>query len=198
VACGTPFEPKRPNPHGYLATSLAVTCPRLGASYGLWDTLRTKINKSAFDTLFCASQNASRESLAASCRPASYADWDVAVAAQGLVHHMACGAPFEPKGTNPHGYLATRVAVTPYFALRKMFPGRVWYPLVGQLGMRIGTSPLLRKAWACGTPFEPKRTNPHGYLAARLAAKLYFALRKMLPGRVWQPLVGQLRMRIGT
>ena len=125
VACGTPFEPKRPNPHGYLATSLAVTCPRLGASYGLWDTLRTKINKSACDTLFCASQNASSESLAASCRPAGHADWDVAVAAQGLVHHMACGAPFEPKGTNPHGYLATRLAVTPYFALRKMFPGRV-------------------------------------------------------------------------
>ena len=86
VACGTPFEPKRPNPHGYLATSLAVTCPRLGASYGLWDTLRTQINKSACDTLFCASQNASREGLAASCRAAIYADWHVAFAAQGLVH----------------------------------------------------------------------------------------------------------------
>ena len=109
---------------------------------------------------------------------------------------MACGTPFERKRPNPQGYLAASLAVTPYFALRKMFPGRVWYPLVGQLGMRIGTSPLLRKAWACGTPFEPKRTNPHGYLAARLAVKPYFALRKMLPGRVWQPLVGQPAMWI--
>ena len=40
---------------------------------------------------------------------ASYGLWDI------------CGT----KKTNPHGYLAARLAVTPYFALRKMLPGGV-------------------------------------------------------------------------
>ena len=51
---------------------------------------------------------------------------------------------------------------------------------------------------ACGTLFEAKRANPHGYLAARLSVRPYFAVRKMLPGRVWQRLVGQPAIRIGT
>ena len=61
-ACGTLFETTRANLHRYLAARLVV------------------------NTLVCASQNASREGLAASCRAASYADWHVAFAAEGLVH----------------------------------------------------------------------------------------------------------------
>ena len=81
-----------------------------------------------------ASQKASREGLAASCRPASYSDWQVAFAAQGLVHHVACGTPFEPKRANPHGYQAplarfgglARAGGLP-FALSPLFvPGALW------------------------------------------------------------------------
>jgi hypothetical protein len=40
--------------------------------------------------------------------------------------------------------------------------------------------------------------HPHGYLAARLSVRPYFAVRKMLPGRVWQRLERQPATRIGT
>ena len=111
---------------------------------------------------------------------------------------MACGTPFEPKRANPHGYLATRLAVTPYFALRKMLPRRVWQPLVGQPARRIGTCARLGASYGLWYTLYTKITHPHGYLEARLAVTHYFALRKMLPGRDCQPLVGQPAKRIGT
>ena len=83
-----------------------------------------------------------------------------------------------------------------YFALRKMLPGRVWQPHVGQPAGRISKQPLLRKAWCImwlvGHPLNPKKQIRLGILQ-----QVYFARREVLPGRVWQPLVGQPARQIG-
>ncbi len=95
-------------------------------------------SKSVCPHKFRASQKASGEGLASSCRPASCTDWQVAFAAQGSVHDVACETPFEARHANPHVYLAASVFVRAGSVPRKRLPGRVWRPLVGQPLRRIG------------------------------------------------------------
>ncbi len=151
---GTPFELKRANPIGILQqVCLSEHAPCFAKGF--------------------------QEGLAASCRPAIYPGC--------LVHHVLCGTPFKPKRVNPIGILHQVCLSEHAPCLAKGFQGGSGGPFAAQ---------GLVHHVACGTPFDPKTTNPRGYLAASPVVTPYFALRKMFPGRVWQPLVGQPAIRI--